>query len=265
MLHLIRSVVLFATLAITPVLGQNLAKQRDPVTFLVSPNEQVRLSSSALELEKGGISTAHRIRWDLQSRLPFLVVDPGEPTEQRWLILDAYDSWYKVGIALVYKSGRQEPEWWFGRESIMFGQIAKFTASSSLVERKVVYAAENLQSVTIERPWVEGVPGSGIGEYVTLEVDPTRQQTLITELIFSNGYVSFDSPELYELNNRVRKARISSSIPAFKVEIELSDTPTLQRIRLPVPTRALRFEILDVYRGTKYDDTCVNFLLPRSN
>lgn len=79
-------------------------------------------------------------------------------------------------------------------------------------------------------------------------------------LVISNVYVSYTNPSLYYKNNRVKKIRISNKNLAFTFEVTLADTPNPQIVKLPTPPEEVSIEILSVYRGTDWDDTCVNFI-----
>jgi hypothetical protein len=86
--------------------------------------------------------------------------------------------------------------------------------------------------------------------------------------------VSYNKPYLFKYNSRPRKIRISYEGEIAKT-IELLDTPNFQEILTlwPYPQyessypdknlweKDLWIEIIDVYPGTRYNDTCINFLV----
>jgi hypothetical protein len=52
----------------------------------------------------------------------------------------------------------------------------------------------------------------------------------------------------------------------FSITVDLKDTPHYQEIKLPsdisdIRGKVLILEILDVYPGTKYEDTCINTIV----
>ena len=112
------------------------------------------------------------------------------------------------------------------------------------------------------KPWVEGVKGYGIGEKITFERISARN------LYWSNGFVSYDKPYLYERNSRVKKIRIVDESTGGIIIVDLVDTPNPQKIILSenkdLNARTITIEILDVYKGTYYEDTCVNYILLES-
>ena len=138
------------------------------------------------------------------------------------------------------------------------------TASSYLVEGAISYApVEGLfPSVRKGRPlfqplWVEGAPGHGIYEKLFITA------RACFALHISIGYVSFVNPELYHENSRPKRIRLAVN-NTFSFDVDLEDTPNYQTITLPRPLKAnevLQLEILDVYPGTKYTDTCINDIM----
>lgn len=105
----------------------------------------------------------------------------------------------------------------------------------------------------IDPPWAEGVPGAGIGG--TIDVTFTRPSE---RLFILNGYVDLAKRHLYKQNNRLKTIRIDSADPAFSITVSLEDVVRFHEIALPLATTGVRLAILDVYKGTKYDDTCVS-------
>lgn len=132
------------------------------------------------------------------------------------------------------------------------------TASSYLKESKSKYEPDNLRKSIFDGPWVEGIDGSGIGEYLTFTFN---NDSKVNALLISNGYVSFEKPELFIKNNRVKRILIESIDGNFIKEYELLDTATLQTIRLNQYVKKIRITILEVYKGSTWDDTCINMII----
>ena len=78
-----------------------------------------------------------------------------------------------------------------------------------------------------------------------------------------NGYVDFFRTDLYKKNNRVKKIQIESmdSEEKYNFDYILEDTPNFQEIQLPRYTKKIKITILDVYKGTDYDDTCISGIM----
>ena len=146
--------------------------------------------------------------------------------------------------------------------------------------------------------WVEGAEGDGIGEWVIVPVKPNGESTwkhrydgdFTVSLFVCNGYQK--SLDLYRKNNRVREAKISVYAAAYSCgqddayllwnpDCVYEETITLNddiienpvclnchtedfSITLPEKYRTeecelyLKLEILSVYKGTKYSDTCIS-------
>ena len=130
----------------------------------------------------------------------------------------------------------------------------KFTGvSSSLTENDINYEINNLASFNQRMPWVEGVEGNGLGEYLEFSEDHGY-----TNIIISIGYVDYSKPYLYKENSRPKTIKIISE--NYELIYHLDDTPNPQRINLPERTDKFKIEIIEVYQGTKYEDTCINFV-----
>ena len=102
------------------------------------------------------------------------------------------------------------------------------------------------------RCWAEGVAGDGIGEW--LKVDFTRASD---EMMILNGYIDFGNMQAYKRNNRLKRIKVESIEPAFSMEYAFEDYVAYHTIKLPAATKSVKITILDVYKGSKYSDTCV--------
>lgn len=145
-------------------------------------------------------------------------------------------------------------------------QVTNITASSSLREGTVTYAPETVFSafnasrhlwLRDTKPWVEGVSGDGIGE--KLEIDfvakPGRYDEGIT-LEILGGYVDPVRPHLFKQNGRPKELEITTDT-GFRETISLPDEPKVVTVDLPLETSHLTITIKDVYKGSKYSDTCI--------
>lgn len=141
--------------------------------------------------------------------------------------------------------------------------------SSFLVEKTKSYPVENLRNPGPDTPWVEGVSGDGIGEGFTIWVDEENnsQKSPAPYLLIINDYISYDKPYLYKQNNRVKKLKVTGLKSGKSKILNVLDTPHPQTIDISfIPEReSLRVEIEDVYHGSKYDDTCINYLILHTN
>jgi len=103
----------------------------------------------------------------------------------------------------------------------------------------------------LTKPWIEGVDGYGIGEWI--EVKPVGH---VCGIMFFNGYIDPNRPDLYYANSRIKEVIVTSKQYSWTFSIE--DIPGPQILPLPDSFNdVLRFTIKDVYKGTKYSDTCL--------
>jgi hypothetical protein len=74
--------------------------------------------------------------------------------------------------------------------------------------------------------------------------------------------VSYEKPYLYEQNARPRRILVTDELNDEEWDFELVDTPNPQELSFGErKNRKLTVEVLDVYPGTRYEDTCVNFVV----
>lgn len=141
-----------------------------------------------------------------------------------------------------------------------FTPVKSINASSTYIENGSDYSINNTQKTKLN-PWVEGVDGSGIGEKINIDYEQGEHLSGIKYILFSNGFVSYKDPSLYLKNNRVKKIKVISKDQDYEIEIDIEDTPNIQELYLPQTTNEIEIEILDIYKGSKWDDTCINLLV----
>ena len=138
------------------------------------------------------------------------------------------------------------------------GQIDSVTASSALADR---YAAEKAHDFSIVTAWVEGVEGNGEGEYLRYSFPGTCPR--ITTVLIHNGYVK--NWEVWRDNARVKRLLMYYNDELYAI-LNLQDTMGLQSFDVGVlgyedkdsaPVWSIKFEILEVYPGKKYEDTAI--------
>jgi len=104
--------------------------------------------------------------------------------------------------------------------------------------------------------WVEGVDGPGIGESLTLNIGIPAELWNIGLLA---GY--FASPELLAANNRLKKVQITLS-DGTSITEEFEDSSTTRVVHFDDihVVEWIRLTILEVYPGTRWDDTAISEL-----
>ena len=134
--------------------------------------------------------------------------------------------------------------------------------SSFLTEKTKSYTVQNLSKLVVDTPWVEGVEGDGIGEGFTIEGESFKTP-LGPYLFIINGYISYEKPYLYQQNNRVKKIKVTGLKSGKSKILDVLDTPHPQTVNISFITQSedIRIEIEDIYKGTKYDDTCLHYCI----
>ena len=148
------------------------------------------------------------------------------------------------------------------------GGLDTISSTSTLKSSKgFKYSAKNIHDLNYKTAWIEGVPGYGIGESITYHFPP--QNPRITDIIIVNGYVK--SQTVWQDNSRVKKLKMYVDNKPFAI-LNLTDSREEQTFKFdPLgygdrdnsnllqakPWWTIKFEILEVYKGDKYDDTAI--------
>ena len=125
-------------------------------------------------------------------------------------------------------------------------------ASSTLVEGKTVYAIDNLCKTA--------AAGYGIGESFVIENSWNKYYPY---LLIMNGYISYKKPYLYKQNGRIKEIKVTGLKSGNEQIVTVLDTPHPQTVDISFIKEAedIKITIVSVYEGTKYEDTCINYLV----
>ena len=148
----------------------------------------------------------------------------------------------------------------YGKEML----IKSVVATSVLIEggkTENKYAAENLIDGTY-KSWVEGKKDSGIGTKITFEFEKPyyfQNYTNYACIYIQNG---FGDLKYFHQNNRIKEMNVWIDDSTTPVKVRLYDFHVPQCIVLrkylgEKLVHKITLEILSVYPGTKYDDTCI--------
>jgi hypothetical protein len=103
-------------------------------------------------------------------------------------------------------------------------------------------------------PWVEGVPGDGIGEWFRATSDYR-----LYGFAMLGGYIDFEKLDLYKKNGRPSRIRVSSvEGGGFSFEVAIDDFVHFERIWFPFPVKVFTVTLVGVYKGSRFEDTCVS-------
>lgn len=124
------------------------------------------------------------------------------------------------------------------------------------------YEPENLYDFDLDTVWCEGRTSVGIGEWALYRVKAFdyAPNAVITKIEIINGYIKNDN--VFNDNSMAKKILVSVDdvnicILNFEVskEIQQFDIPDITLST--TDSKAIKFEILEVYEGDIYDDTCI--------
>ena len=157
------------------------------------------------------------------------------------------------------------------------------SATSELVEGKTTYFAKNLNDKDYTTAWVEAANDFGSGEKIHFELNQNINKDQwfgisITHLYLLNGFRKTE--KTYYENNRIKKLRLwingkdgeksyditlpdrpYKAINDYNIAYEadlLNDYIDLGRRQAFYNVTSFDIEILEVYPGTKYNDTCIS-------
>ncbi len=133
------------------------------------------------------------------------------------------------------------------------------TSSKLKSEKNTNYFGNNLLDNKYDTAWIEGKSDYGIGEYVDYCFE--HKPYGINKITIYNGYIK--NKETWEENSRVKKILVYlNNIPY--VYLELKDSMRAQTFYLwnnSEDVNKIRFEIAEVYKGTKYKDTAITEII----
>ena len=146
------------------------------------------------------------------------------------------------------------------------GWIDSVRASSTLTPSNgFTYNAKNAHDFNHESVWAEGVDGDGIGEYIIYHFPATCAK--VTGVKILNGHAKNEN--LWKANNRIKSLKVYYNGKEHAI-LELEDTRCLQFFEIGIvgygPSSTynrpwnLKFEIMEVYPGEKYNDTVISEL-----
>ncbi len=249
-----------------------------PYDFVFQKNNKVKLSWFT-EDGKGYYKKIYSYKKEYIGRLPLFVLNEDIPRNlvhgvwpddktyygNKFILLTGLtESKNVIGLALLPKRKNEKAtELFYKFPTGGSGEYPMFNyekASSFLIERDTEYSITNLTNISPETPWVEGVKGWGIGENFIIK---TWNDKSDNHILLMNGYISARNPHLYEENGRIKKIEVKGVKSGKKKNFIVKDTPHPQSIDISFLSEPedIKITILDVYKGTKYQDTCIHFMI----
>jgi hypothetical protein len=166
-----------------------------------------------------------------------------------------------ITVLLIGFSSLSAQSNWF-RAQTDEAAVASVTATSELVEGqydgKYLYPPVNILDGDFSTTWCENdASGPGIGESITVELEAPVS---FDELQIVNGFASGN--DLYGKNNRVKGFQLTQTAGKHfqqKDYVLKDNVPGWQSVKFDLlqTARTITIKITDVYRGSKYNDTCL--------
>ncbi len=171
--------------------------------------------------------------------LPTIQATGGEGQNVDWPQIQKQEDGDKDGPGFFYRDCSQ-------------GVTAVSASSTLKAQGSKTYGVNNLADDNPMTAWVEGKPGYGIGESFTVKAPRVNS-------IF-NGYQA--TPATWKNNSRVKKFKVYANNKPLCFLI-LKDEMGEQVFDLPLSSSdegdiEFKFEIVDVYKGLKWDDVAIS-------
>jgi len=145
-----------------------------------------------------------------------------------------------------------------GRWSMLHSNYTARASSTLAPQGETRYDANNIRDRWAARPWSEGAPGHGAGEW--LEITPAAAKPLI-DIRIRPGYQGREDDEMHLFKANARPKRVRMELNGeHKFDVELLDEA--DEVVIPVrgydkPVRKIRMTFTEVYPGERHEDLCV--------
>ena len=132
--------------------------------------------------------------------------------------------------------------------------VASADATSTISQAGIDNTPHVLYDGSKDSSWQDGVDGSGIGESVTYHLDQVCKVRFLV-LRLGNWYGSDDN---YTMNNRPKTMTFEFGDQSVQVTFPDEKKEFCVELSKDVETSEIKMTIDEVYKGTDYDDTCIN-------
>jgi hypothetical protein len=177
----------------------------------------------------------------------------------------------KLSTKFNYSADKDESWYTFENDKYYFDFHQYSAIASSVLSQNsgISCDAANVGDYNLGTAWVEGEKGDGIGESLTITLN---KPTKLYQIGIIPGYAK--SKSLYFANNRVAELKIvlndsftiTRSLEDDYVRWDAGSPKAYQFIDLggyDKEVKTIKLIINKVYKGTKYDDTCISEVLLR--
>ncbi len=132
--------------------------------------------------------------------------------------------------------------------------VSSSSATSTIYQEGVDNSPYKLYDHEDWSSWQDGVDGDGIGESITFNFDKTYKIKFLTFRL-GNWYSSDD---YYYRNNRPETITFDFGEESCTVTFPDEKTEFCVELNHEVETSTMKMTINSVYKGTEYEDTCIN-------
>jgi hypothetical protein len=138
------------------------------------------------------------------------------------------------------------------------GPDSIFASSELKSFKNFDYKANNAHDFSLRTAWIEGHSGYGVGESLTYRF--AKHSPPVTTIEIYNGYMK--SEKTWQNNSRVKRLKLHVDGKPYAF-LELKDIKSKQIFEIGLHQGQktelyLKFEIVDVYKGDKYDDVAIS-------
>lgn len=71
--------------------------------------------------------------------------------------------------------------------------------------------------------------------------------------------------KLFKENSRVKKLKVEDLTNKLEYIMDFEDKVYFNYLELKKPSKSIKLTILDVYKGTKYQDTCISAMIDNTS
>lgn len=132
--------------------------------------------------------------------------------------------------------------------------VASADATSTISQAGIDNTPHVLYDGSKDSSWQDGVDGSGIGESITYHLDQVCKVRFLV-LRLGNWYGADDN---YTMNNRPKTMTFEFGDQSVQVTFPDEKKEFCVELSKDVETSEIKMTIDEVYKGTDYDDTCIN-------
>lgn len=157
-------------------------------------------------------------------------------------------------ILYEYEDGRYISRDVYTNDFNIYASSSSYFSSDFYDKKNISYKPEMVLDTRPRTSWIEGAYGNGQYEWIKLDFD----RTIAVDNIYILNGLGDVTGNYYYKNNRVKTMLLEFS-DGEELVIELEDN-FIREQEINIDTKLtsyIKFTILEVYEGSKFDDTCI--------